>query len=213
MTAKKEKAEEKLVTTERGEATRARLIETAYALFLKKGFHGTSLRDIAEGAGVAVGGIYNHFQDKEEIFAVVLDTYHPYHTLLPAALAIRSDTVESYIRQLGRMIYKSLTDAESQLLPLIFIELVEFQGRHMLALLDRAVPTVWEYMEARFKTMRGRLRAHSVPLIARTYICLIIGMVLTEMVLRDAPLFKPFKTNWLEGAIDIFLHGVMEPEA
>jgi AcrR family transcriptional regulator len=212
MAAKKEVTEVK-PTTERGEATRARLVETAYALFLKKGFHGTSLRDIAEEAGVAVGGIYNHFQDKEEIFAMVLDTYHPYHTLLPAVLAIQAETVESYVRQLGRMIYKSLTDAESQLLPLIFIELVEFQGRHMRALLDRAVPSMWKYIDERFKTLQGRLRPHSVLLIARTFICLIIGMVLTEMVLKDAPVFKSFKTNWLEGAIDIFLHGVMEPEA
>jgi AcrR family transcriptional regulator len=212
MPAKKAVVEEK-TTTERGEATRGRLIETAYALFLKKGFHGTSLRDIAEGAGVAVGGIYNHFQDKEEIFAIVLDTYHPYHALLPAALAIQADTIESYIRQLGRMIYKSLTDAKSQLLPLIFIELVEFQGRHMLQLLGLGVPLVWKHLEERLKTMRGRLRPHAVPLIARTFICLIIGMVLTEMVLKDAPVFKSVKTNWLEGALDIFLYGVMEPEA
>jgi AcrR family transcriptional regulator len=212
MATEKKKGELK-PATERGETTRARLVEAAYGLFLRNGFHGTSLRVIAQATGVAVGGIYNHFRDKDEIFGAVLDAYHPYHTLAPAVLAIEGDTVEDYLRQLARVLYAGLTDAKSQLLPLIFIELVEFQGAHMRQLFGRAAPAVWKYADERLKTLRGRLRPYSLPLILRAFISLLIGMVLTDMVLKDTPLFKPLKINWLEGVMDIFLHGILEPKA
>ncbi|MBI3241616.1 MAG: TetR family transcriptional regulator, partial [Chloroflexi bacterium] len=37
----------------KGEQTYAAIIEAAYALFLKKGYHGTSMRQIAERADLA----------------------------------------------------------------------------------------------------------------------------------------------------------------
>jgi AcrR family transcriptional regulator len=198
--------------TERGEATRARVIEAAYALFQKKGFHGASMRDIAEEAGVAVGGIYNHFHDKGELFAAVLDAHHPYHSLIPAIQEVQADSVESYIRQAARLVYDSLTAAQAQVLPILFVELVEFQGRHIRQLVGQLGPEVWKHLGARFGRMQGRLRPLALPLVFRAFLCLIIGMVLSEMVVKDSPLFKPLKINWLEGVVDIFLHGVMERE-
>lgn len=52
----------------KGELTRESILEGAYQLFLRQGYHGTSMRQIAEEAGIALGGIYNHFSGKEEIF-------------------------------------------------------------------------------------------------------------------------------------------------
>ncbi len=51
--------------------TRARLIETAHALFLEKGVQRTSLQDIAARAGVTKGAIYSSFRSKEELVAAV----------------------------------------------------------------------------------------------------------------------------------------------
>ena len=48
----------------KGERTRQEILQSAHQLFLKNGYHGTSMRQIAEGAGIAVGGIYNHFASK-----------------------------------------------------------------------------------------------------------------------------------------------------
>ncbi len=41
----------------KGELTRASILEGAYQLFLQQGYHGTSMRQIAEEAGIALGGI------------------------------------------------------------------------------------------------------------------------------------------------------------
>ena len=49
-----------------------RVIEVATDLFVKEGYAGTSLIDIARGAGVATRTLYQHFGDKEALFREVI---------------------------------------------------------------------------------------------------------------------------------------------
>ena len=41
----------------KGERTRATILAVAYNLFVTTGYHGTSMRLIADGAGLVVGGV------------------------------------------------------------------------------------------------------------------------------------------------------------
>ncbi len=43
------------------------ITQKAAALFMKKGFHSTSMRDIAEAIGVEAPSLYNHIESKSEI--------------------------------------------------------------------------------------------------------------------------------------------------
>ncbi len=47
--------------------TRARLVEAAVESFATKGFHGTTTRDIASGAGMSPAALYVHHRSKEEL--------------------------------------------------------------------------------------------------------------------------------------------------
>jgi TetR/AcrR family transcriptional repressor of nem operon len=53
----------------KGEATRERIIAEAAAIFNKQGFAGSSMQDIMEATGLEKGGLYRHFQNKEELAA------------------------------------------------------------------------------------------------------------------------------------------------
>jgi AcrR family transcriptional regulator len=52
--------------------TREKLMDAAEALFARKGYHGTSVRDITGRAGVDVSLINYHFGGKKQLFAAVL---------------------------------------------------------------------------------------------------------------------------------------------
>ena len=52
----------------KGEATRLAIEDAAIELFMEQGYHATSMRQIAKRAELALGGIYNHFASKDEIF-------------------------------------------------------------------------------------------------------------------------------------------------
>ena len=44
------------------------ILASARALFKEKGFHSTKIEEIAQGAGVGKGTIYEYFKNKQEIF-------------------------------------------------------------------------------------------------------------------------------------------------
>jgi len=48
----------------------------ASKLFIKKGYHRTSMRDISDATGMAVGNIYNYIKKKEDVLCLVFDVFH-----------------------------------------------------------------------------------------------------------------------------------------
>jgi len=56
----------------RGEETRARIIQTAMALFGEHGFDGVSTRDIAAQAGVPAPSLQYYFENKEGLYAACI---------------------------------------------------------------------------------------------------------------------------------------------
>jgi len=57
----------------KGEDTRQRIIEKAAALFNQHGFEGTALSDLMDATKLRKGGIYRHFDSKEELAAEAFD--------------------------------------------------------------------------------------------------------------------------------------------
>jgi AcrR family transcriptional regulator len=49
------------------------VLDAAEAVFAERGFHGARIQDIAERARIAVGTVYNHFADKDEVLSALLD--------------------------------------------------------------------------------------------------------------------------------------------
>jgi AcrR family transcriptional regulator len=49
------------------------ILDKAKCLFIKHGYHGLSVREIAEEVGVSKAALYYHFKDKEELFIAVLN--------------------------------------------------------------------------------------------------------------------------------------------
>src|SRR5580693_8362870 len=56
------------------EERRRQLIEVAIDLFSKKGFGGTTTREIAAAAGVTEAIIFRHFATKQDLYKAILDT-------------------------------------------------------------------------------------------------------------------------------------------
>jgi AcrR family transcriptional regulator len=57
------------ITSEKKEATRRRIVESAIALFRTRGFDATTTRDIARAASIATGTLFNYFDTKESLVA------------------------------------------------------------------------------------------------------------------------------------------------
>ena len=58
---------------ERGQATRAHLVDVATQLFAGNGYDGTSIEAVLAEAGVSRGSLYHHFAGKDALFWAVLE--------------------------------------------------------------------------------------------------------------------------------------------
>src|SRR6185503_5885789 len=176
-------------TLSKGEHTRAVVVEAAFSLFLEKGYHGTSMRNIAQRAQLALGGIYNHFASKEEIFAAVLDAYHPYRKALPALEQAQGDTIEDFVLDAAHRVKAEMEGFEFKIIPLAFIEMVEFQGRHTVQMVEKFLPTMLAFLQ-KFGERRGKLRDIPLPLVLRMLFVTFVGYFVTEIVLRRVTALK-----------------------
>jgi AcrR family transcriptional regulator len=53
--------------------TRKAIVEASMSLFARRGYHGTSVAQIAEATGLTKGALYWYFKGKEDLFLTVLD--------------------------------------------------------------------------------------------------------------------------------------------
>ncbi len=54
-------------------ARREQLLDVALGVFAQSGYHGTSMNDVADAAGVTKPVLYQHFQSKRELYQALLD--------------------------------------------------------------------------------------------------------------------------------------------
>ncbi|WP_028321311.1 TetR/AcrR family transcriptional regulator [Desulfatiglans anilini] len=55
--------------------TEKRILHAALALFVKNGYHGTSINDITKEVGLTKGALYAHFQNKGELLLKIIDEF------------------------------------------------------------------------------------------------------------------------------------------
>jgi len=79
------------------ERRRRQIVAASIALFGKRGYYATTIRDIAARAGVSVGLIYQYFGDKEDVlFLTIVDVLDTYRDRIPAATAGIGDPLERF---------------------------------------------------------------------------------------------------------------------
>jgi len=190
----------------RGENTRSDILNAAHDLFLDYGYHGTSMRQIAQEANIALGGIYNHFPSKEDLFLNVLMEYHPFHYVLPLMQAAQGDSIEEFIHNASQRMVDGVGE-QIDFLNLMFIELVEFKGMHLPTIFDAFMPQVLRFAQ-RFLQDSEELRPIPALVIVRAYIGLFFSYMMTEVLIAKQ-LPPEMMENALDYFVDIFLHGIL----
>lgn len=182
---------------------RETLLQVAMRRFVQQGYHGTSMRQIARDAGMSLSNIYNYFPGKEALFAAVLEAYHPYHEILPLLEQSRGERLEDFIRQAAQHIHQVLQQ-RSDVLHLMLIEIVEFQGRHTHALYQALLPRI----EALTRRLRDYPRLRPLPPL--TMLRAFLGILWADYLLTQG--VGSATPASLDDLVTIFLYGVVQHE-
>ncbi len=105
--------------------------DAARELFIKQGFHATSMRDISKYAEVSLGNLYNYYPTKEAIFESIINQYQDVvdEKLRNIFLDIDEPLEPSNLKKLGVMLGE-LVNQNSDYWLLMYIDVLEFQNRH-----------------------------------------------------------------------------------
>jgi AcrR family transcriptional regulator len=108
------------------------VLDAALKLFSRHGYGATSVRQIAEEAGVSVGAVYHHFPDKEAIFRSLIDEYKTITSepRFPYFRAIRTGLFPNNLEQLGYAARDSVRQYRDYM-ALFFVDVIEFNGEHV----------------------------------------------------------------------------------
>ena len=192
----------------KGGRTRLLIEDAAVELFMEHGYHATSMRQIAERAELALGGIYNHFKSKEEIFEAIIVDKHPYKKLLPVIVDAEGEAMDEFLSNAARVVIKELT-SQPYYVKLMLIEIVEFNGIHGSALIREIAPKIMPVFEKLVKT-RKNLRAISPALLMRSFIGMVLSYIITDMIVANSVLNKFMPKNVLDAYVDIYMYGIIK---
>ncbi|HEX9407911.1 MAG TPA: TetR/AcrR family transcriptional regulator [Thermoanaerobaculia bacterium] len=116
----------------RSEHSRRQVLDAALDLFSHQGYRATTVRDIAEKAGVSTGNVYHHFEDKEAIFRTLLSEFSSIteSKRYPYTRALGSGRFPDNLEQLGLAARDSVQEFRSYI-ALIYVDVIEFDGTHI----------------------------------------------------------------------------------
>ncbi|HLO14799.1 MAG TPA: TetR/AcrR family transcriptional regulator [Anaerolineales bacterium] len=195
----------------KGETTRIAIEDAAIQLFLEQGYHATSMRQIADRTELALGGIYNHFSSKDEIFEAIIVDQHPYKRILPLVLAVEAETAEEFFRNAFQIVIAEL-GKQPEFINLMFIEIVEFRGKHGSVMLREIAPKVLPFFEKKAKSMKD-LRVTNPAMLLRSFFGMILSYFITEMLISNSVVSKLLPKDSSSVYIDLFLKGVLKEPA
>jgi AcrR family transcriptional regulator len=94
--------------TRKSEETRSLILETALELFTERGYEETTMRAIAEEAGVALGNTYYYFRSKEHLIQAFYVRLHELHRETCVQIMQREHTLKGRLLAVMRQILANM---------------------------------------------------------------------------------------------------------
>jgi AcrR family transcriptional regulator len=138
------------------DATRSKLERAALKLFLRHGFNGVGLRDLAKEAALSLGAVYNHYESKDALFAALIESQYASFAAATEPLAQflvtcrLPDDLEKFGAMMGEMVAR-----HRAYLTLVYVDIAEFGGKH-------ARPH-YQGLAAKFRAVMPSKQRHVLP--------------------------------------------------
>ncbi len=113
------------------ERKKGRIEDAAKQLFIRQGFHATSMRNIAARAGTSLGNLYNYYPTKEAILDSIISKYQQ---VVDDRLRSMFDEIEDPLnpddlKRFARLV-KQMVNEHHEFWLLMYIDVLEFENQH-----------------------------------------------------------------------------------
>jgi AcrR family transcriptional regulator len=199
---------------DRTRRSRKQILAAALKLFSRRGYHGTSIRDIAEAARASTGNVYHHFPDKESIFNALIEEYlaaisspgHPFNRALIAGV------FPVDLEEMARAARASIEEYRDYAV-LVYVDVVEFDGAHLNRMYGEMADRFQAFLTQFGPKLRlDRLREGVSPLTAIMVVTrFFIQYFAVEVAFRVPNHFGKNSNEAIKDIVDVLKFGILKP--
>ena len=200
----------------KSQRSRQLILDAGLKLFSRQGYRATSMKNIAEVAGISTGRVYHHFANKLQIYTTLIEDY--WDKLRDPALKLNQLSAKSRFPEDFQDIVAAIREvvyANRESIMLIYIDVIEFRGEHIQRFYRDMAERFRSVFGERFEALRseGRLNPNVDPLFAvmLTYRFFFqYFLVETSFGVKDHLGFSAEEVA--AKAEDLVLHGLLSPQ-
>jgi TetR/AcrR family fatty acid metabolism transcriptional regulator len=162
---------------------RAQILDAATKVFAARGFHRTTIRDVAKAAGVADGTIYNYFENKTALLLGILNRLNETERRDEDLAQSADHDVRDFSRHYFRHRFSTLTQGGLEVLQVVLSEvLVSPELRELYT--QQVVAPTFALAEAHFTRLAetGKIRQLDIPLTLRALSATVLGLLILRIM-------------------------------
>jgi AcrR family transcriptional regulator len=190
--------------------TRTRILNAALRLFARRGYDGTTTRDLAEAARVAEGTLFRHFPNKK---AILIEVATQGWVEILTDLLTELSGMESYkaVAQVMRRRMLHLHE-NADMLRVCFME-AQFHPELRDHIQSEVIDKMTDVAEAFFQTAmdQGVYRQMDAKMVARVFLGMFAVAGFSQSTIMSPTAAATEMQHMAEGLADIFLNGVLVP--
>jgi AcrR family transcriptional regulator len=190
--------------------TQARILKAARKLFARRGYDGTTTKDLAQEAGVAEGTIFRHFENKKAILVEVVT--QGWVEILTDLLTELSE-MASY-KAVAQVMRKRMLNLHqnADLLKVCFME-AQFHPDLREQIQTDVIAKMTDVAEAFFETAmdQGVYRRMNPRVVAQIFLGMFTVAGFSRDTITPGEASPQAMIEMAEGMADIFLNGVLAP--
>jgi AcrR family transcriptional regulator len=188
---------------------RAQIISVSKQLFSKKGFSGTTTKEIAKASGISEAMIFRHFASKQELYSAIIDQrIQEVGDPVPDE-AVKAKDDERVFASLARFVLEK-TDQDPTMMRLLYFSALEghelsdiFYSSHEIKRVTKLV----EYIKLRIAD--GAFRNLDSVLAARAFMGMLYTYVTAKHLFNSEKYFPKATTDLVvDNFLKIFLDGL-----
>lgn len=198
-------------TPDTEEDTRTKILQAALQLFAKRGFDGTTTKDLAKSAGVAEGTLFRYFASKK---AILIEVATAGWVEILTELLTELSEMESY-KAVSQVMRRRMFNMRknSNLMRVCFVE-AQYHPELKENIQAEVIDKMTDVAEAFFETAmsKGIYRKMNPKIVAKVFLGIFAIAGFSEETIIDNDASPQAMQEMAEGISDIFLRGVLNSE-
>jgi AcrR family transcriptional regulator len=184
---------------------REEILKASLHLFATRGFHGTSMRDIAREADITEGLIYHYFESKRDLFRAIIDEY----SFLPLLRTLPDLANQLDLRALLIVLARGFFDVlkqNTELARLLLQEVQVFPEEKEAFFADAVNESIQELSRIFAARMNDRAKAQVDPDVsARLFFNALLAFFVEQEILGGKHMLPADEHIYVEHLVDMFV--------